>query len=460
MILTALGTAIILLMGAYLALTLVLAVWRVRASGHPVQPLRVVFVVPALNEARVIRNTLDSLLAVRGRAVSILVIDDGSDDATAEIVSAYPPDRVWLLRRELPDARRGKGQALNHAYRMVRDQVIEAGLDPASVVLCIVDGDGRLSSDVLDVIEPCFADPQVGAVQIRVRIYNRAVGWLPRFQDYEFLTFSSLVQRAREHIGSVGLGGNGQFTRLSALMDLGDDPWTDCLTEDLDLGLRLAMAGWRNRFTAETEVAQQGLVSVSRIVRQRTRWMQGHMQCWRRIPALIRSDLPTFTVLDLLWYLAAPITTLLVSLVFGIPAVLLLVSTVIALTNQASIGSVAWLLPLYVLSFGPSLVFFAVYWHQAKDISAPKAFLLAHVLTLYNYVWYLATWKALGRLVTGRNGWSKTTRLADEEDAGSSSTEERRSAPDSHGHHADPVVSGFRPDGGAPRRCPGDVPST
>jgi len=414
-ILTTLGTAILLVMGSYLFLTVVLSMIRPRAGAHEVTPLRVVFLIPALNEAKVIRNTVDSLLAVQSDFSRILVIDDGSEDETADIVRTYPSDRVMLLRRVLPEARMGKGRALNHAFQVVRDQALAAGIDPRTVLLCIVDGDGRLRPDVMKTIEPCFADPAVGAVQIQVRIFNRALGWLPRFQDYEFLTFSSLTQRARQHIGSVGLGGNGQFTRLAALMDLGDEPWSECLTEDLDLGLRLAMRGWRNSFTSKTEVSQQGLDDVGRIVRQRTRWMQGHMQCWRHVPALIRSDLPTVTVLDLLWYLAAPITTLVVSIVFGIPAFFVLWSVVSVLFNHVSLSAIAvWLVPMYLLSFGPSLIFFGVYWRQARDISAPKAFVMAHVLTIYNYIWYLATWKALGRLISRRNGWTKTVRLTDE----------------------------------------------
>ena len=66
-ILTTLGTAILLVMGSYLLLTVVLSMIRPRAGAHEVAPLRVVFLIPALNEAKVIRNTVDSLLAVTER---------------------------------------------------------------------------------------------------------------------------------------------------------------------------------------------------------------------------------------------------------------------------------------------------------------------------------------------------------------------------------------------------------
>ena len=62
------------------------------------------------------------------------------------------------------------------------------------------------------------------------------------------MTFTEIFQRGRQRVGSVGLGGNGQFTRLTALQSLATAPWTDCLTEDLDLGIRLLCRGWVNDF--------------------------------------------------------------------------------------------------------------------------------------------------------------------------------------------------------------------
>ena len=81
-----------------------------------------------------------------------------------------------------------------------------------------------------------------------MRIYNRG-GLLTWMQDVEFGVYGSLFQEGRNDWGTAGMGGNGQFNRLSALDDVtdGDGPWRDRLTEDQDLGLRLAGAGWEGR---------------------------------------------------------------------------------------------------------------------------------------------------------------------------------------------------------------------
>ena len=122
--------------------------------------------------------------------------------------------RVELIQRRRPRAQIGKGDSLNMAYEHVL-----ATLDrPADkVVFGVVDADGRLDPNFVEVADRHFADPQVGGLQLAVSIMNRRANLLTRLQDFEFLGFAPILLRAREHLGSVALGGNGQFARLSAL---------------------------------------------------------------------------------------------------------------------------------------------------------------------------------------------------------------------------------------------------
>src|SRR5438094_674417 len=70
-----------------------------------------------------------------------------------------------------------------------------------------------------------MVDPGVGAVQCRVRIHNRD-RLLGAVQDLEFGCIANASQVLRDRFGTVGLGGNGQFARLSVLATLGDEPWS------------------------------------------------------------------------------------------------------------------------------------------------------------------------------------------------------------------------------------------
>src|SRR5699024_11249823 len=90
--------------------------------------------------------------------------------------------------------------------------------------------------------------------------YNRRSNQLARMQDIEVVFYTDVFQRVRRHLGSVVLGVNGQFVRYTALDSLGTKPWTQSLAEDLDLGIRLLLAGWDTEFCSTTAVHQQGLV--------------------------------------------------------------------------------------------------------------------------------------------------------------------------------------------------------
>ena len=71
---------------------------------------------------------------------------------------------------------------------------------------------------------------------------------------------------------SVALFAMLVFVRLAGLNTLGSDPWTDCLTEDLDLGLRLLLNGWRNSYCPVVAVDQQAVTEIPRWLRQRARF--------------------------------------------------------------------------------------------------------------------------------------------------------------------------------------------
>jgi 1,2-diacylglycerol 3-beta-glucosyltransferase len=377
--------------------------------------LMFVFLVPCLNEERVIARSLERLLAVPGN-FKVMVIDDASEDGTADVVRQFDPERVWLFQRTLPDARKGKGEALNAAYRHLCDSGVLGERTPDDVIVAVLDADGRLAPNALIEVAPFFANPTVGGVQIGVRMYNARERLLARMQDFEFVTFTEVFQRARQRIGSVGLGGNGQFNRLSALRSLGPAPWTKCLTEDLDLGIQLLTRGWLNCYCPTTHVSQQAVVQFRRLVRQRSRWYQGNLQCWRRIPEIVRSGLPTGVVVDLLFQLLASSLILIMSVATA--AFLATFGLLIERNPQTATHLIPGrfglaLVVMYLLAFGPALVYGPVYWLRDRESSLVKSIAYAHLFTIYSYMWVPAAWRAVWRTLRHREDWAKTTRTVE-----------------------------------------------
>src|SRR5262249_24057797 len=102
-----------------------------------------VIVVPARNEELVISETLGDLRSLEYPDYRVLVMNDGSSDATHERASAVAAvdRRVVLVDRYGAEAGRGKSDVLNHAFRIVEEGISTPEFcdrSPEAVVLGIV----------------------------------------------------------------------------------------------------------------------------------------------------------------------------------------------------------------------------------------------------------------------------------------------------------------------------------
>jgi 1,2-diacylglycerol 3-beta-glucosyltransferase len=384
-----------------------------------------VIVIPARNEAQVIERTVQTALGcVYPGEKRVLVMDDASSDGTAVIADrlATRDERVRVCHRTPSAGGRGKSDVLNHAYRQLQAMLVAdlawlAGASADDICMCIVDADGHLSHTAAIDGVALLADPKVGAVQIGVQIRNARRSPLARLQDIEFVGFSFMVQTARDRLGSVGLGGNGQFTRLAALADLGDEPWrSNALTEDLDLGVRLQLAGWRLRFCASAWVAQEGLTRVRPLARQRTRWTQGHYQCWRYLPRILTArNLRMTQRIDSIAYL---LMILLVVLVTAMAVIQILALAHVLQPTDTFLGwmgdGLSYRITIFVLSWLPVFLLLDTYQRFAQaplarwELPAYCVFFAAYV-----YIWAVATARAWTRMILRRTSWTKTPRVTD-----------------------------------------------
>lgn len=404
------------LFGACLAVVVAMLLWTtvlfVRAHAARVAPPAIpedgsdsfywVFLVPALNEEVTIADSVARLLAVPVKRRRIVVIDDGSEDSTAAILAGIDHPDLVVLRRDPPQARKGKAAALNHAYRSLVDLP-----DRDRVIIVVVDADGRLDAAAPASAASHFADPRVGGVQSLVRIYNRRhlITWL---QNLEFSVYGYLFQSGRDRWGTAGMGGNGQFNRLSALDELADEqgPWRNRLTEDQDIGLRLMARGWRCRQDLRAVVDQQGLSHLRPLLRQRTRWSQGNLQAIGLCGAIAHAPISRPARIEQLAYLCMPFWQ-------GIVGLGLVASVVLWATGTAPIwgGGPSWELCLfYVLAFGGTVMGCIAARSHAGPFGWLWGFLIGHVYTPYTWLLWPVLLRASLRQLTARGEWAKTER--------------------------------------------------
>lgn len=397
------------------------------------------FFVPCRDEESVIKQTIHST-RTRFPNAHVWIIDDDSEDATAAIVSraAKTDPYVHLVQRRRPLARTGKGDALNSAYAALQ-QTLDDNADRSKIIVCVIDADGELASNALDAVATprIFGDRRVGAAQVTVwmknrnvtwplpgrsRVRNYVARWLIRMQDMEFRTMIVGMQALRERTGTVGLGGNGQFTRLSVLDTIAEEhgcPWHGSLLEDYELGVHVLLAGYENRHVFDTHVAQEALVSMRRFVTQRTRWAQGNIQCARYLPAIFRSpNFDTTGVLESSYYLVLPFLQLLGILTwlalagFGVANLIASEGRVDFSNPTTSLWAPAALFLLF--GIGPFAVWGPLYVRRCEPSKSMGRGLLYGVgMWLYVFYTYATTTRAFARVVLRRRGWAKTRRNAE-----------------------------------------------
>lgn len=392
-----------------------LATRRRRSATTRAEGLHFWIVIPALNEEVVISNTVTAALAMDApeTPIQVVVVDDASTDGTPAKLAEITDPRLHVIRRELPDARRGKGQALNAGYRYIRDQ----SNDWHRAILGVIDGDGRAEPGQLAVISSAFADPRVDAVQGRVRIHNR-VSILGLLQDIEFSCVADASQQLRDRLGSVGLGGNGQFVRIAALAQFDDKPWSSCLVEDLELGLRLHLKGGMIRYQPKFTITQQGLVDLRRLLRQRARWAQGNLQCARYVSGLFGShSVGSIGLLDFLQYLVAPWLMIPISILVVAAAGL----TTAALATGTEIPILAAdpddIFRAITIWFGalllPGFLWSTIHWLRYRDEHLLRCLVAGFIYPAFLLLGIVASWRAMIRHIGKTDNWVKTERTAD-----------------------------------------------
>lgn len=391
--------------------------------------------VPCLNEESVVAETVSAARTSFPHA-HVWVIDDGSDDQTASIVRGLQDfdDHVHLISRVAPNARTGKGDALNDAYRRV-SQFVGSDRDRRHhAIIGVLDADGFLSDNALDVLAgpQAFGDSQTGGVQIEVWMKNRAdkrprprAGWLKnslgriliRLQDLEFRTANSAMQLLRVRTGTVGMGGNGQFNRLTVLDHLAaadGQPWGKGLSEDFELGLKILSLGYRTHYVRQAHVSQEALPYLRRLLTQRTRWAQGLLEGAALLPRLRRAKVLTVAGIVELHFLMSQAWLSMLNMAI-IPTLLMMAILDGDAASWQSMSDIAALLAAVVFLVLPYAMWGPLYRARAgANVGRLSSLFLGPLFLGYVYLTYVFYARAIGRMLTGRNAWAKTQRNADD----------------------------------------------
>jgi cellulose synthase/poly-beta-1,6-N-acetylglucosamine synthase-like glycosyltransferase len=245
--------------------------------------------------------SIGELLAAIGRLdyprekLDVVIALEQDDEETRAAIEARN-NRVPLSLITVPAAGpRTKPKALNAALPFAHGSFT-----------VIYDAEDRPEPDQLRRALQAFerGGDDLACVQARLTIDNTADGWLARLFTAEYAGQFDVFLPGLAAMGlPLPLGGSSNHFRTATLREVGGwDAYN--VTEDADLGMRLARFGYRAGMIAST-TSEEAPARLGAWLRQRTRWFKGWMQTWlvhMRAPHRLLRDLglPGFLAFQLI----------------------------------------------------------------------------------------------------------------------------------------------------------------
>ena len=202
--------------------------------------------------------------------LDICLVVEANDRVTQQALDAVKLPR-WIRQIRVPDAElKTKPRALNYALDFCKGTIIG-----------VYDAEDAPEPDQLHKVARRFHErgPEVACLQGVLDFYNSRSNWLSRCFTIEYATWFRVVLPGLERLGLViPLGGTTIFFRRAALEEIGG--WdAHNVTEDADLGIRLARRGYRTELLP-TLTEEEANCRPWPWVRQRSRWLKGYAITW------------------------------------------------------------------------------------------------------------------------------------------------------------------------------------
>jgi cellulose synthase/poly-beta-1,6-N-acetylglucosamine synthase-like glycosyltransferase len=347
---------------------------------------------PLYREANVAADLCASLNALRypRELLDVKLILEEDDRETLAAVRAVGPPAFCEVLVAPPSLPRTKPKALNYAFASARGSIVT-----------VFDAEDRPHPEQLRQAAAAFAagGDKLACVQAPLLIDNADRAWISRQFAIEYaVQFGTLLPFLARMGLPFPLGGTSNYVRCDALRAVGGwDPYN--VTEDADLGYRLA----RNGFALGTITAptfEEAPVRFDAWLRQRTRWIKGHIQTWL---VLMRDPLRSHREMGAAGFWSMQLALgggIAASLLHG-PFALWLLAAVLAPTLWLQPPDLILALTGYTTAFYAALAAAACTGQGGLIRSAPT-------MPFYWPLASIAALHALGELIVKPHYWAKT----------------------------------------------------
>lgn len=365
-----------------------------REDGLPVYTV----LIPLYKEAASVPGILEAMAALDypKHRLDVKLVIEADDEATlAAAFVARPPAYVEILRVP-PSEPRTKPKACNYALQFARGDYVT-----------IYDAEDRPEPDQLKKAVALFlaSPPEVVCLQARLNYYNRDEKWLTRLFAIEYaLLFNRMIPGLQARGIPIPLGGTSNHMALKRLRRLGGwDPFN--VTEDADLGLRLAAAGLKT-LPLDSLTLEEAPLTVKPWLRQRSRWIKGYLMTW-----IVHTRAPGRLLRH-----CGPVGLAGLQFLIGGASLIYLIAPLLWVICLAGLLTPGWLpeVPGWLWSFCWGTLALGILaqwqmaWRMVRDLRWPEMGLAVLGFPFYWILHSVASFRALWQLMTAPSHWEKT----------------------------------------------------
>ena len=362
--------------------------------------------VPLYREAAVVGGLLEAIrrLDYPPGKLDVKLLVEADDEETIAALAALDPGPPYELV-VVPDAQpKTKPKACNYGLAHARGDYV-----------VIFDAEDRPEPDQLRKAVAAFrsAPPHVRCFQAHLNYWNRTQNLLTRWFTCEYSQRFDLFLPGLASTGApIPLGGTSNHLPIPLVRELGGwDPFN--VTEDADLGFRLARAGYRT-CVLDSTTYEEANSRLGSWVRQRSRWIKGLIQCWlvlTRRPLQVAGELGATGWVHCQLLTAGSFVPLFVNPV--LLALLVLWGTGVALLPSAVYLAIA------AEALFSNAIFVALNVVAVERRGFGRVAAAALLYPVYRLLMSAGAWRGLVQLVTRPSYWEKTPHgLAEPEPAG------------------------------------------
>jgi cellulose synthase/poly-beta-1,6-N-acetylglucosamine synthase-like glycosyltransferase len=228
--------------------------------------------IPVYKEAAVLPSLLKAVEELDYPKIKLdvkVLLEQDDSETIAAFHNSNPPEYIQglIVPTSLPKT---KPKACNYGLIHAKGEL-----------LVIFDAEDQPDRDQLKKIVVAFkkSPANVICMQAKLNYFNRQQNVLTQWFSSEYsMWFDLFLPGLDAHNVPIPLGGTSNHFKKFALIEAGAwDPHN--MTEDADLGIRLYKLGYRTKIV-DTTTYEEANSNVKNWVRQRSRWVKGHIQTW------------------------------------------------------------------------------------------------------------------------------------------------------------------------------------